>query len=70
MSYRMEENETYKMVLESTYLALATGQGEEMMQYILEIYEQDENYEACAAMITAIQNWKAAGEPTNVNTIW
>ena len=41
-----------------------------MMDAILEVYEQEENYEACAAIITAVENWKAAGSPTNINTIW
>lgn len=66
----LQNDPAYRMVLESAYLSLATGVGEDMMRMILEIYEQDENYEACAAMITALGNWKAAGRPTNVKTIW
>lgn len=60
----------YKLVLENTYLSLSQGMGEEMMQAILEVYEEDENYEACAAIMVATENWKAAGSPTNINTIW
>jgi len=70
MSYNITDDPTYQIVLESTYLALAQGQDEEMVMTILEIYEQDENYEACAAMITAVENWKAAGRPTNIKTVW
>jgi len=70
MSYNITDNEMYKLVLENTYLSLAQGMGEEMMDSIREVYEEEENYEACAAIITAIENWKAAGSPTNVNTIW
>ena len=70
MSYNITDNEMYKLVLENTYLSLAQGMGTEMMDAILEVYEQEENYEACAAIITAVENWKAAGSPSNINTIW
>lgn len=70
MSYNITDSEMYSIVLENTYLSLAQGAGEEMMLAILDAYEQDENYEACAAIVTAVENWKAAGEPTNVKTIW
>lgn len=70
MSYNIEKDPAYRMVLESTYLSLATGAGEDMMRMILDVYEEEENFEACAAIITAIENWKAAGQPTNVNPIW
>ena len=70
MSYSITDSEMYKLVLENTYLSLAQGMGTEMMDAIREVYEEDENYEACAAIIVAIENWKAAGSPTNINTIW
>ena len=70
MSYNITENEMYQIVLQNTYLSLATGVEEEMLDMVLEVYEQDENYEACAAITVAIENWKAAGRPTNVKTIW
>ena len=70
MSYRIDETEMYKLVLENTYLSLAQGMGEEMMNAICEVYEEEENYEACAAIFVAIHNWKEAGSPTNINTIW
>ena len=70
MSYNITGNEMYKLVLENTYLSLAQGMGTEMMDAILELYEQEENYEACAAIIVAVASWKSAGSPTNINTIW
>jgi hypothetical protein len=70
MSYNIESTEMYKLVLENTYLSLAQGMGEDMMEAICRIYEEDENYEACAAIMVAIENWKGAGSPTNVSTIW
>lgn len=70
MSYNITDNEMYKLVLESTYLALAQGMGTEKIDAILEAYEQDENYEACAAIVVAVENWKSAGSPTNIRTIW
>jgi hypothetical protein len=70
MSYNITNDEMYKLVLENTYLSLAQGMGTEMMDAILEVYEQEENYEACAAIMVAIENWKAAGSPTNIKTIW
>ena len=69
MSYNITDNEMYKLVLENTYLSLAQGVGTEMMDAILEVYEQEENYEACVAIVTAVENWKSAGSPTNINTI-
>lgn len=70
MSYSITDSEMYKLVLENTYLSLAQGMGTEMMDAIREVYEEDENYEACAAIMVAIENWKEAGSPTNINTIW
>ena len=70
MSYNITDNEMYQLVLENTYLSLATGVEEEMLDMIREVYEEDENYEACAAITVAIGNWKAAGSPKNVKTIW
>ena len=70
MSYSITDNEMYKLVLENTYLSLAQGMGTEMMDAIREVYEEDENYEACAAIMVAIENWKEAGSPTNITTIW
>ena len=43
MSYNITDNDTYKLVLENTYLSLAQGMGEEMMDMIREVYEEDEN---------------------------
>ena len=70
MSYSITDSEMYKLVLENTYLSLAQGMGAEMMDAIREVYEEDENYEACAAIMVAMENWKEAGSPTNINTIW
>lgn len=66
----LQNDPAYRMVLESAYLSLATGVGEDMMRMILEIYEQDENYEACAAMITALGNWKNAETNCRVKKVW
>ena len=60
----------YKLVLENTYLALATGGEEDMLEMIREVYEDDENYEACAAITVAVENCKAAGSPTNIKKSW
>lgn len=70
MSYNITDSEMYKLVLENTYLALATGGEEDMLEMIREVYEEDENYEACAAITVAVENWKAAGSPTNIKKSW
>ena len=54
----LQNDPMYKMVLESTYISLAQGVEPQMLEYILENYEEDENYEACAAMSVALAQWK------------
>jgi hypothetical protein len=70
MSYNITDSGMYQLVLENTYLSLAQGMGEEIMYSIRKVYEEEENYEACTAITVAIENWKAAGSPTNIKTIW
>lgn len=70
MSYRITDSDMYKLVLENTYLSLAQGIEEDVINAILEVYEEEENYEACAAIITALENWKNAETNCRVKKVW
>jgi hypothetical protein len=55
---RPQDTEEYKMTYQSTLLSLAQGIDVEILEYIRDEYEDEEMYEACLAMTTAIEQYK------------
>jgi hypothetical protein len=54
----MEETIEYKVAYQSTLLNLALGADEQVLQAVLDTYEEDEMFEACLGMQVAIEQFK------------
>lgn len=56
---RPQDTDEYKMTYQSTLLSLAQGMDVEVLEFIRDEYELEEMYEACLAMTTAIEQYRA-----------
>tara|TARA_R100000544_G_C2213735_1_gene53368 strand:+ start:172 stop:393 length:222 start_codon:yes stop_codon:yes gene_type:complete len=56
---RPQDTDEYKMTYSSTLLSLAQGMDIEILEYIRDEYENEEMYEACLAMTTAIEQYNS-----------
>ena len=56
---RPQDTDEYKMTYSSTLLSLAQGMDVEILEHIRDEYENEEMYEACLAMTTAIEQYNS-----------